>query len=667
MGEIFNSFSLDDFHFESNAYLYLIILVFAFGLFEFYPGRRFNFSISKLKKFIDEDLIPHLLQGSENKTKNIFKAFYILVICLLLVVALANPRWNFIQVESYKANVNVIFAIDLSKSMDAEDEKPSRIDRVKQEINDIVSSLDGVNFGLLGFANHSHIISPITSDKSSIEYFVDTISTDLISVQGSNIDVAIRQANLMFKSVAGGINYLIIMSDGDFDTNQNMASFRLGLENAKLISYGFGTSEGAPIKRKDGGFLKHQDRIVISKYNADNLRNLSGNDGYVKSSYLDDDVAYIKAKIDEKKLAETSKYQTMQIWHDRFYILLIIAMVMLLPFFRAGSVFPVITVLLTSGSLLFAGPMAGYAKGEESAKKESEIDLEFLKFENIKNNILSADLFRNDDQKAVIDFEERNYEDAIEKFSSVYNKSVAAYRGKDYSASEEYILQLDNPNIEEMYNLGNAQIMQMKIEEAIASYEEVLKRDEEHADAKHNLEIAKKILEQREKNNKDNKSDKSQKGKNGKDSKGRGQSSNADGDNSKGDSSSGQNRDKNRDGSSQGESNSSESERDQNGDSSNDSQNNGSNSNLNDNNFRNEDNSNKGGDAKGDSIDLNTGGGNAEQNSSKEARKELNRKADKLFEKLSADTEKFMKNRFRYQERKELINKQGDSKDIKPW
>lgn len=646
MSDIINSFSPEHFHFENSQYLYLLIFVLAFIIFEFYPGRRFNFSINKLKEFIDEPLIPHLLQGSENKSKNVIKAVYVFVICILLILALANPRWNFEEVDSYKANINIIFAVDLSKSMDAEDLKPSRLERVKQEINDILDKVGATNFAILGFAEQAHIISPLTDDKESIKHFTSSLSTDLISIQGSNIQAAIEQANFMFKPVAGGINYLIIMSDGDFNTQQNMANFRLKLKDAKLITYGFGTLEGAPIKQKDGSFIKFEDKIVISKYNIDNLKNLAGKDNYVKASYLDNDVEYISSKISKKTEAEVAKYQTMQIWQDRFYIPLIIATIMLIPFFRKGSIFPIIALFLLFPSI---------ANAEEKVEKDS---LDFLKWENIKENILSTNIFRNEDQRAVIDFENRDYESSIEKFSSPYNKGVSAYRDKDFQNAEKFFLsevKKDNANLKSLYNLGNSQLMQLKAEEAIKSYEQVLSKDKNHMDAKHNLEIAKKLLKKQNKdqkkqdnqdkkqNNQDKEEDKDQKNKNGNQGNDKSDQQGSDSKEKDG---------KNKKGSEQ-EANSQKNK--QQGKSSDKQKSEGANeqkegSNTGDNN---------GGEEPLKLENLGKDSGNGKKF-------ELDNKANKIFDKLSSDTGKFMKNRFRYEESKDSKIRAGKGQ-IKPW
>jgi Ca-activated chloride channel family protein len=161
-------------------------------------------------------------------------------------------------------------------------------------------------------------------------------------------------------------------------------------------------------------------------------------------------------------------FNALAVWNE--YIL---AMIILALFFRKGSVFPMIILLLP------------IASGATEAKKD---DLEYLKFDNI----FSLDVFRNEDQKAYNRFKKGKYDEAYEKFSSDYNKGVAAYKLKDFGKAEEYFLK-DN-SLDSLYNLGNAQISQLKAKEAIETYGKVIKQDPANSDAKFNLELAKKLL-----------------------------------------------------------------------------------------------------------------------------------------------------------------------------
>ncbi len=489
MNEIFTDFSLRNFNFERFDILIFVLLAGVFILLEIFPGRRLSFPLIKLRRFIDEHLIRHLISTGEKKRRLYIRTAIAGLVWVLLILALGNPRWDYTEIEAFKPNINLIFLTDISKSMDAQDEKPSRIERAKQEIKDIVKNISGVNYGLVVFAEQASVISPLTDDKSSIEYYLPSISTDLVGVQGSNIKAGVDTAVNMLSDSEGSINYIVLMTDGGFQNKNDIEAAKQKLQNIKIFSFAFGTQSGAPLEDADGSMIREKGRLVISRIEPENLIELCGKDYVFKSTYLDDDVMKLKSYIDKDISAQQAKYQSMRVWNDRFYLPLILAMIILALFFRKGSVFPMVILLL---------PMAS---GATEPKKD---ELEYLKFDNI----FSLDMFRNEDQKAYNRFKKGKYDEAYEKFSSDYNKGVAAYKLKDFAKAEEYFLK-DN-SLESLYNLGNAQISQLKAKEAIETYEKVLKQDPANPDAKFNLELAKKLLKEQSRQQEQNKNNQPQ-------------------------------------------------------------------------------------------------------------------------------------------------------------
>ena len=500
MAELITNFDNRYFHFEHPQYLWLLIVPFILIFLYLLLGRKFQFSLKKLRNFIDEHLLKHLLMEKDDKKKSRIKNLSYFLIFILLILALANPRWDFTEVESFKPNVNIIFAVDLSRSMDARDEKPSRIERVQQEISDILDNLSGVNFGIIGFANQTHVISPITDDKNALEYMKDTISTDLISIQGSNIEAALSSANLLLKPVKDGINYIILMTDGDFGQKIS-PSLKNKYQDVQIIPYAFGSTEGAPIPQPQGGFLKYGGKMVITKLDNQNLLNLASKPQYyIKSSYLDDDIEKLKSIIESGKKVEEAKFTSMRVWHDRFYIPLALALLISVFFFKRGSSFPAIIITLIC--LSFPATIKANSETKNSEQNQDELNLEFLKLDKLFNSIKSGDIFKNQDQMAVKHLDNKAFDKAIENFSSPYNKGVAAFRKKDYQKAEEFFKQQND--LKSTYNLANAQLKQLKLEEAIKSYEKVLAENPNHINAKHNLEIAKKLLEKQQQQQKKN-------------------------------------------------------------------------------------------------------------------------------------------------------------------
>jgi Ca-activated chloride channel family protein len=486
------NFNISEITFEYPSLIALGLLGVLFVLFEYFPGRKYFYSLQSLKNFIDKHLIKHLIQGNETKKKSWFRAVIIFLITLMLAFAFANPRWDFQDIETFKPAVNVIFLVDVSKSMNAKDEKPNRLERAKQEIADLVKKSKGINFGLMVFANQAHIVSPVTEDKAALLYFLPSISTDLVSVQGSNIIAGLTSADIMLKTIGSEINYIIVMSDGGFENKDKLKSFANKIKNAKIISFGFGSVEGSPIPDEQGKFITQDSKTVISKLEKENLIALSGLDNYIQASFLSDDTDKIENIITSQLNAKLEKTKLVKIWHDRFYIPLIIIILLLIPFFRKGVIFPVILILLM--------PQISIAQEAENTKEDTIKVVTPNMLERIEST-----LFKNKDQRAEDYFNQRDYEKAKENFSSNYNKAVSLYRSGDIQNAEKFF-QLDaTNNLEAKYNLANTQLKQMKLDDAINNYEKVLKKKPNHENAKANLEIAKRLKQHQQQQNKNQK------------------------------------------------------------------------------------------------------------------------------------------------------------------
>ncbi len=494
----FKDFNWDYFGFEFYGILSLALLSLLFLLFEYFPGRNYFYSLQSLKRFIDKHLIKHLIQGSETKRKSWLRCGVVSVVWLMLVLALANPRWDFEQVESFKPNINLVILLDISKSMDVRDEKPSRLERAKQEIMDIIKKADTANIGIIAFANQAHIISPVTDDKNAIQYLLPSVNTGLVGVQGSNIKAGLKSAELLLKPLGAGINYILVMSDGGFENIAELQSLGKKVKSGKVISFGFGSTEGAPIPDEEGKFIVEDGKTIISKLEKQNLIFLSGLDNYIQSTYLDADTDKVISMISKQFDAMKSKTKLFKLWHDRFYIPLLIAALLILPFFVRGAIFPAIIILLSTSS---------FAADKNPVEKLIEKP-QIIEKSNVESFI--SKMFRNKDQQAGDLFDERQYLEAEKKFSSNYNKGVAAYRNGDYQRAEDYFLLDAASNIDAEFNMGNAQLLQMKLKKCISTFEGILKKVPDHKDAKTNLDICKKLKNNSKNKDKSDKQDKPQ-------------------------------------------------------------------------------------------------------------------------------------------------------------
>jgi Ca-activated chloride channel family protein len=504
------------FHFERPKVLWLVLLPILFLLFELFPARKTLDNTNKLRKFIDEHLIKHITNPFSTQ-KNYSRNLYFCLFFMLCITAIANPRWNYKEEEVFKPNVNLVLLLDVSKSMNVEDEKPNRIERAKQEIEDIIKSTEGASIGLIAFADNQHIIAPITDDKNALKYFLSAIDKSLFNERGSRIDKGIDAAARMLKQYKDGDNFIVILSDGGFESKKSYEDLLNENQNTNIIGIGFGGAQGAGIPDEQGGWIKDEmGKMVISKLDDVEFKKIVSNENYVKASYLDDDTKKIIDLIKNKTNHNNNKQKTDRVWNDRFYIPLIFAMLIFLFKFRKSAAFPVVLIILCLPNASFAA----------DKKPTSAINIE-----NIKHEILQkfSKYFKNEDQQAAENFNANNYGEAATNFKSPYNKGLAEFKGGNLQQSaadfDSYIANIQNDKnannlkADALYNKANAQIFMPDVEASIKTYEQALSLNPNHTLAKHNLEIAKKILEQKkkqeeqqkqqqEKNNKNNKNKK---------------------------------------------------------------------------------------------------------------------------------------------------------------
>ena len=228
--------------------------------------------------------------------RSFFKSWFKLIILLLaitsLVIALVNPKIG-TKIETItREGVDVVFALDVSKSMLAEDIAPNRIDKSKQLITQIINSLGGDRVGIIGYAGSAFPQVPITTDFSTTKLFLNSMNTDMVSSQGTAITEAIKMAGTYYNNEDQVNKVLFIISDGE-DHEGNISEIVNEAANSgiRIYTIGVGTKGGGPIPVKKNGILQYYKRDqknqqVITKLDIKKLTDIAtkGNGEYVDGS-----------------------------------------------------------------------------------------------------------------------------------------------------------------------------------------------------------------------------------------------------------------------------------------------------------------------------------------------------------------------------------------------
>ncbi|MCG2633651.1 MAG: VWA domain-containing protein [Gammaproteobacteria bacterium] len=332
---------MSEFQFAQPGWLWLLLFT-PLWLIRDVSQRRARWR--QLTRFADPHLLPSLLVDGRGSSLRSRHSLWPLL-WLFGVLAMAGPRWDYRQVETYRPAGAAVILLDLSRSMDVTDVAPSRLERARQEISDLVSSNPDLRLGLVAFAAVPHVVAPVTEDMATLLNLLPAMKSGLVERQGTDLIEALRRCKQLLAVEAGGAKSVLLLSDGEYpETDLGVLSEELRALNIRLHVLGLGTPEGGPIPTPGGEWFRDQQgNPVISRLNESNLQQLAEAAGgiYRRADYRQDDTrALLQALATSPEVGEVSGHE-LKLWHERFYIFLIPFMLLLLSRFRQIAPLPV--------------------------------------------------------------------------------------------------------------------------------------------------------------------------------------------------------------------------------------------------------------------------------------------------------------------------------------
>jgi Ca-activated chloride channel family protein len=323
---------------EPTYFIYLAIIpaIFVLFLLVFWWKKRTQ------KHFADGDLIKKL-----SPEKSTFKSFLkIGVLCVglaFLIVSLTNPKMG-TKLETIKREgVDIVFALDVSKSMLAEDIAPSRLDKAKQIISKIIDNLGSDRVGIIIYAGNSYPLLPITTDHAAAKMFLQNADPDMVSSQGTAIAGAIDRGITYFDDKEQTNRFLFIVSDGEDHNYSPDALVKEAVDKGiKIYTIGVGTEKGGLIPIKENGKVisykkDNQGEVVNTKMNPQVLQDIAdeGNGIYINGNKTQEaintvDDILLKAEKSEFETKQFSDYKDQFQWFVGFALLFLIIDVLLL-------------------------------------------------------------------------------------------------------------------------------------------------------------------------------------------------------------------------------------------------------------------------------------------------------------------------------------------------
>ncbi|MBD3322851.1 MAG: VWA domain-containing protein [Chitinivibrionales bacterium] len=296
--------------------------------------RAWQLRQNALKRFASPSLMSRLAPNVRHALQ-MLKWIFFICFFIFCVFALVRPRFGAKMEMMERKGVDIIIALDISKSMLAEDIAPNRLERAKYEIGKFIDLCKGDRIGLVVFAGESFVQCPLTLDYAAAKIFLDVVETDWIPIQGTALAQAIEHSNEAFHSKARKHKVLIILSDGEDHEGESvkMAKEAAG-EGVKIYTVGIGSENGVPIpvKKRGGNVVYKKDRnsnLVMTRLNPVTLEKiaLEGNGKFFHAgTNLDLEAIYEEIMKMEKKDLGTNKMTT---YEERYQIFLFIALVFL--------------------------------------------------------------------------------------------------------------------------------------------------------------------------------------------------------------------------------------------------------------------------------------------------------------------------------------------------
>ena len=283
---------------DESKYLYLLFLLpilLLLFLYNQYWKRK------KQREFGDLDMVKKL-----SPEKSVFKPILKLIVMLLaltaLILGLVNPKIGTKMETVKREGIDIVFAMDMSKSMLAEDVAPSRLEKSKQIVSQIINQLGSDRIGIVAYAGSAFPVLPITTDYGVAKMFLQSMNTGIVSSQGTSLDEAIKLSSTYFDDKSKTSKLLILISDGeDHSEGAEEAAEEANKLGMKIITIGVGTEKGSTIPLRRNGIVEsfqrdNNNEVVVTKLNQESLTTIAKTTkgGYVNGNNTKEVLEYVK-------------------------------------------------------------------------------------------------------------------------------------------------------------------------------------------------------------------------------------------------------------------------------------------------------------------------------------------------------------------------------------
>lgn len=481
--------------FKIPEMLFFIWVIPALALVYWYGGRRRGKILEAFA--LRQGLARIIPQGVDRRRR--WRAVLVLTACALLVTALAGPRYGFRWQEIERKGVDIVIALDCSRSMLASDIQPTRLDRAKREIYDLLTMLQGDRVGLVAFSGTAFLQCPLTIDYTAFYLFLDVLAPDYLPLGGSDLAAAVSVSQQAFDPQSKADRAIILITDGE-NTGSGDPMKAVNAAKAagiKLFCIGVGSNDGVPIPASDGGFKKDaRGQIVLSRLDEPLLTRMATGTGgtYVRSVAGDMDLeAVYNDQIRSQMAGTTVESSRKKVWAARYQWPLSFAVLLLMCSRWVPLLKKSVVALLMAAAMLWPGSPAWAGPRQEGYKA-----YQAEKFDDAMEQFTKAQVQEPNDPAVL------------------YNLGNTLYKKQDFAGAAEHYRQAmplasnDALKARLLYNLGNSAYRQGALQEAVENYEAALKMAPDDRQAQENLAFVKQKIQQQKQQQGDSQPDSNQ-------------------------------------------------------------------------------------------------------------------------------------------------------------
>lgn len=431
------------------------------------------------RKTIAPHLLDALMIGERHRVT--WRPVHLVALLLVLgAVALAGPSWKQERPPFLDDRAPLAIAVDLSRSMDAEDVTPTRLERTKLKIKALLKRRDGGRTSLYAYAGSTHLVLPLTDDAQLLQTFVDALQTRIMPVPGRDMAQALRNidADLAREPVPGTILFITDQVDP-----AAASAFRAqaGSGRSQPVLLAIGTEQGGPLRNVGGGegsVVEQDGAPMFARLDVAAFKRFGDDSGIPVATFTpgsDDDVAWVQrhvvAHLERVQAGDRTR------WADEGWWLMLPITLLAMLWFRKGWTVRWITGLLLA--VVLAAPQQGlHAQEAAEARRQWHF----------------ADLWLTHDQQGRLAFERGDFAHAAKLFDDAMWRGIAQYRAGQYAEAVQSFARVDSPQA--LYNQGNALARLGQYAQAAARYRQALKRQPQWPAATANLALMETLLNQ---------------------------------------------------------------------------------------------------------------------------------------------------------------------------